>query len=60
MRAQMNAGSIGESEKHSMLQRLLKYRYAPDMQMPDNDIISECIGHLYVSFPVAYTWIQII
>lgn len=50
MRAQMNASRIEESEKSSMLQRLLQYRYTPDVQMPDNDIISECIGHLYVSF----------
>ncbi|KAJ3506033.1 hypothetical protein NLJ89_g7099 [Agrocybe chaxingu] len=46
MRAQMNAGKFGDSEKLSMLQRLLKYRYSPAEQMPDHDIISECIGHL--------------
>jgi len=46
MRAQMNAGKIGDSEKLSMLQRLLKYRYSVDEPMPDHDIISENIGHL--------------
>jgi hypothetical protein len=50
MRAQMNAGRMGETEKHSLLQRLLRYRYSPDVQMPDYDIISECIGHLYAGF----------
>ncbi|KAF9528062.1 cytochrome P450 [Crepidotus variabilis] len=45
MRAQVNAGRIGESEKHSMLQRLLEYRYSSEVPMPDHDIISECIGH---------------
>lgn len=48
MRGQLNAGKIGETEKLSMLQRLLRYRYSPTEQMPDHDIISECIGHLYV------------
>ncbi|EKM79809.1 hypothetical protein AGABI1DRAFT_72452 [Agaricus bisporus var. burnettii JB137-S8] len=46
MRTQMNAGKIGESEKISMLQRLLQYRYASNELMPDHDIISECMGHL--------------
>lgn len=60
-RAQMNAGRLGESEKAPMLQRLLKYRYSSNNElMPDHDIISECMGHLYVPsfsvishFPVA-------
>ncbi|KAF9035857.1 cytochrome P450 [Panaeolus papilionaceus] len=46
MRGQMNAGKIGDSEKQSMLQRLLQYRYSPAQLMPDHDIISECIGHM--------------
>ncbi|KAG5642970.1 hypothetical protein DXG03_001818 [Asterophora parasitica] len=47
MRAQMNAGKIGESDKVPMLQRLLRYRYAATNQlMPDHDIISECMGHM--------------
>ncbi|KAJ3570031.1 hypothetical protein NP233_g4668 [Leucocoprinus birnbaumii] len=46
MRAQMNAGKIGESEKIPMLQRLLQYRYSSNELMPDHDIISECMGHL--------------
>ncbi|PPQ92769.1 hypothetical protein CVT25_003878 [Psilocybe cyanescens] len=48
MRGQVNAGKIGDTEKISMLQRLLGYKYSPTQQMPDHDIISECIGHLYV------------
>ena len=46
MRAQMNAGKIGETEKLPMLERLLQYQYSPSQSMPDHDIISECIGHL--------------
>jgi hypothetical protein len=46
MRAQMNAGKIGESEKIPMLQRLIQYRYSSNELMPDHDIISECMGHL--------------
>ena len=46
MRAQMNAGKIGESEKVPMLQRLLKHQYSTTQPMPDHDIISECMGHL--------------
>lgn len=48
MRAQMNAGKIGESEKVPMLQRLLMHRYSSSDLMPDHDIISECMGHMYV------------
>jgi hypothetical protein len=48
MRAQMNAGKIGESEKVPMLQRLLQHRYSSCDLMPDHDIISECMGHMYV------------
>ena len=50
MRAQMNAGKAGETEKHPMLERLLQYHYSPSQPMPDHDIISECIGHLWVGF----------
>ncbi|KIJ97258.1 hypothetical protein K443DRAFT_681651 [Laccaria amethystina LaAM-08-1] len=46
MRAQLNAGMIGDSEKIPMLQRLLQYRYSTTQVMPDHDIISECMGHL--------------
>lgn len=48
MRAQINAGKCGDSEKLSLLQRLMKYRYSLTQPMPDHDIISESIGHLYV------------
>ena len=47
MRAQINAGKVGDSEKVSLLQRLMKYHYAPQQPMPDHDIISEHIGHMY-------------
>lgn len=47
MRAQINAGKVGDSEKMSLLQRLMKYQYAPQQPMPDHDIISEHIGHMY-------------
>lgn len=48
MRAQMNAGKLEESEKVPMLHRLLNYRYAStNKSMPDIDIISECMGHMY-------------
>ncbi|KJA17738.1 hypothetical protein HYPSUDRAFT_57557 [Hypholoma sublateritium FD-334 SS-4] len=46
MRAQINAGKVGDSEKMSLLQRLMKYQYAPLQPMPDHDIISEHIGHM--------------
>jgi cytochrome P450 len=47
LRAQMNAGKVGESEKAPMLQRLLQYRYSLSNElMPERDIISECMGHL--------------
>ncbi|KAK7453494.1 hypothetical protein VKT23_011771 [Stygiomarasmius scandens] len=46
-RTQMNAGKLDEAEKVPMLHRLLQYRYSSTNQlMPDNDIISECMGHL--------------
>lgn len=48
MRAQMNACKVGDSEKMPMLQRLLQYRYASNELMPDHDIISETMGHMYV------------
>jgi hypothetical protein len=53
MRAQMNAGKVGvgESEKVPMLQRLLQFRYSSPFAnepMPDKDIISEMMGHLFV------------
>ena len=45
----MNAGKLHDSEKVPMLQRLLKYRYSSTGElMPDNDIISEAMGHMCV------------
>jgi hypothetical protein len=49
MRAQLNAGYLGEPEKIPMLRRLLQYKYSPGKAMPDHDIISELMGHMYVS-----------
>lgn len=38
------------SEKVPMLHRLLNYRYSTtNDKMPDNDIISEHMGHMWVS-----------
>lgn len=48
MRAQVNMGKLGESEKVPMLQRLLQHKYSPNQQMPDHDIISEMMGHMFV------------
>lgn len=62
MRAQMNAGKIldadadmgSEKPKH-MMARLLQHKYnnVPNdcERMPDLDIISEAMGHMFVSFP---------
>lgn len=49
MRAQLNAGYLGEPEKLPMLRRLLQYKYSPEKAMPDHDIISELMGHMYTS-----------
>ncbi|OAX38861.1 cytochrome P450 [Rhizopogon vinicolor AM-OR11-026] len=46
MRAQLNAGNLGESEKSPMLRRLLQHKYSPEKDMPDHDIISEMMGHM--------------
>ena len=46
-RAQMNAGKIGDSEK-PLLSRLLQSKYSPTESMPDLDIISEAMGHMFV------------
>lgn len=59
MRAQMNAGKLEEEvekPKH-MLVRLLQHRYnGSDELMPDLDIISEAMGHMFVFlFSTCYT-----
>ncbi|KAF8839321.1 cytochrome P450 [Paxillus ammoniavirescens] len=46
MRAQESMGKFGDSEKITLLQRLLQYQYSPNQQMPDHDIISEMMGHM--------------
>jgi len=57
LRSQMSAGKFqDDNERMSMFQRLLKYRpnYAAFQQyMSDQDIISEGMGHTYVSDPLA-------
>ncbi|KAF4619446.1 hypothetical protein D9613_004739 [Agrocybe pediades] len=58
MRAQLNAGKIGDAEKLSMLQRLMSYWYTPTEQMPDHDIISESIGHLMAGTDTTSTTIS--
>ncbi|EGO02344.1 hypothetical protein SERLA73DRAFT_178240 [Serpula lacrymans var. lacrymans S7.3] len=45
-RAQISSGKIGESEKAPMLHRLLDYKYTSNEAMPDQDIISEAMGHM--------------
>ncbi|KAF8646155.1 hypothetical protein AX16_007380 [Volvariella volvacea WC 439] len=46
MRTQMLAGKIRESERPSLLQRLLSYCSSDNTHMSDCDIISECMGHM--------------
>lgn len=46
MRAQMNAGKLGDSDKMPLLQRLLQHQTSTNELMADNDIISECMGHM--------------
>ncbi|KAG2073384.1 cytochrome P450 [Suillus decipiens] len=46
MRAELNAGKLGESEKIPMLRRLLQHKYSSEHAMPDHDIISEMMGHM--------------
>lgn len=47
MRAELNAGKLGESEKIPLLRRLLQHKYSSELAMPDHDIISEMMGHMY-------------
>ncbi|KAN0096956.1 Cytochrome P450 [Tylopilus felleus] len=46
MRAKEGMGGTSDSERVLLLQRLLEYKYSPDQQMPDHDIISEMMGHM--------------
>lgn len=48
-RSQMNAGKIADCEK-PLISRLLQYKYPSNQSMPDLDIISEAMGHMFV-FP---------
>jgi hypothetical protein len=46
----MNAGKLGDSEKSTLLQRLLEYRSTGSNDlMHDRDVISEAMGHLFAS-----------
>ena len=47
MRGQIKAGKIGDSGK-PMLARLLEFGYGAEGPMPDLDIISETMGHMFV------------
>ncbi|KAF8432982.1 cytochrome P450 [Boletus edulis BED1] len=46
MRAKEGMGATLDSERITLLQRLLEYKYSPQQQMPDHDIISEMMGHM--------------
>ncbi|KAG8219070.1 putative lysophospholipase [Butyriboletus roseoflavus] len=46
MRAKEGMGGTSDSERITLLQRLLEYKYSPHQQMPDHDIISEMMGHM--------------
>ena len=60
MRAHMNAGKIGDTEK-PMLVRLLQYKYpSSTAYMPDLDVISEAMGHMYALRPDHLLWIMLI
>ena len=47
MRGQINTGKVGDLAK-PMLTRLLEFNYGAEEPMPDLDIISETMGHLFV------------
>ncbi|EAU82615.2 cytochrome P450 11B1 [Coprinopsis cinerea okayama7 len=58
--AEMNAGSHGEPERPTLLQRLLQHRYSAKQPVPDCDIISECMGHLIAGADTSSTTISYI
>ena len=54
IRAQINAGKLDETEKVTLLQRFLEYCSAGSNDlMHDRDVISEAMGHLFVSVPLS-------
>ncbi|KAJ2931049.1 hypothetical protein H1R20_g6052, partial [Candolleomyces eurysporus] len=59
-RAQINAGRAEETEKPTLLQRLLNHRYSAKQPMPDCHIISECMGHLVAGSDTSSTTITYI
>ena len=48
MRSKKGMEGTSEAERVTLLQRLLEYKYSPSQQMPDHDIISEMMGHMFV------------
>jgi hypothetical protein len=52
MRAKEGMGGTSDSERITLLQRLLEYKYSPEQQMPDHDIISEMMGHMFVPLSI--------
>ena len=52
MRAKEGMGGTSDSERITLLQRLLEHKYSPQQQMPDHDIISELMGHMFVPLNV--------
>ncbi|KAJ6453562.1 cytochrome P450 [Mycena sanguinolenta] len=50
MRAKLNADKDSsyseDTEKSYLLPRLLNYKYPSGQTMPENDVISECMGHM--------------
>ncbi|TFK24714.1 cytochrome P450 11B1 [Coprinopsis marcescibilis] len=59
-RAQINSGLLGESERPTLIQRLLQYRYSAKHPVPDCNIISECMGHLIAGSDTSSTTISYI
>ncbi|KAF9237757.1 cytochrome P450 [Melanogaster broomeanus] len=39
---------LGDCEKIPLLQRLLQHKYSASQQIPDHDIVSEVMGHMFV------------
>jgi len=47
MRARRKDGELDECDKVPMLYRMLQYKYSKDEPMPDADILSEAMAHMY-------------
>lgn len=44
----MDSGKLNETEKVPLIHRLLNHRYAASVPMPEKDVISEAMGHMFV------------